>query len=280
MTMHAPPISIAVDPCNPGEFFACCGLLELADRLWRGAEGWFTDGDFQIAPVDERSGATLADLLCVLTECSAQSDAGPDITREADSDQLGKIDALRLTHAASRLDLRLDWWMMIQSDKGKVIAKPTVWKLWAGQQSSLSIWKTLSSALRGSLTKFVSRHGREILRSHEFLSGRFGFDPGAAWNALDIGFSPNEQGMKVATSPFTELLAAIGLQRFRPSPGRTRAEFVYATWALHLSPGVAKAAASCHFPWAGGRRFRGRLSHRGSYKGLEYSTQLEGASYE
>ena len=29
-------IRIAVDPTNPGQFFACCGLLELADRLWSG----------------------------------------------------------------------------------------------------------------------------------------------------------------------------------------------------------------------------------------------------
>ena len=29
---HAEPtIRVAVDPSNPGEFFACCGLLELAD---------------------------------------------------------------------------------------------------------------------------------------------------------------------------------------------------------------------------------------------------------
>jgi len=29
---------IRVDPTNPGQFFACCGLLELADRLWPSAE--------------------------------------------------------------------------------------------------------------------------------------------------------------------------------------------------------------------------------------------------
>src|SRR5271163_2625185 len=38
-------IQIAVDPTNPGQFFACCGLLELADRLWPGAEGWFESID-------------------------------------------------------------------------------------------------------------------------------------------------------------------------------------------------------------------------------------------
>ena len=42
-------IRVTVDPANPGQFFACCGLLELADRLWPDAEGWFADAQFCIA---------------------------------------------------------------------------------------------------------------------------------------------------------------------------------------------------------------------------------------
>ena len=42
MTTTESTIRIVVDPTNPGQYFACCGLLELADRLWPGgAEGWF-----------------------------------------------------------------------------------------------------------------------------------------------------------------------------------------------------------------------------------------------
>src|SRR5205814_1060536 len=41
MSIHVP-----VDPTNPGQFFACCGLLELADRLWPGSEGWFSNEQF------------------------------------------------------------------------------------------------------------------------------------------------------------------------------------------------------------------------------------------
>ena len=41
MTKVEPTIRIPVDLTNPGQFFACCGLLELASRLWPGAEGWF-----------------------------------------------------------------------------------------------------------------------------------------------------------------------------------------------------------------------------------------------
>jgi CRISPR-associated protein Csx14 len=36
-------IRVRLEPTNPGQFFACCGLLELAHRLWGGAEGWFED---------------------------------------------------------------------------------------------------------------------------------------------------------------------------------------------------------------------------------------------
>src|SRR5947199_155278 len=41
-------IRINVAPSNPGQFFDCCGLLELADRLWPGAEGWFEQRYFCI----------------------------------------------------------------------------------------------------------------------------------------------------------------------------------------------------------------------------------------
>ena len=49
MTNTNPSIRIDVDTSNPGQFFACCGLLELADRLWDGAEGWFDRECFNIS---------------------------------------------------------------------------------------------------------------------------------------------------------------------------------------------------------------------------------------
>ena len=48
MSNPKPNIKIPVDLTNPGQFFACCGLLELADRLWPGAEGWFEVDHFCI----------------------------------------------------------------------------------------------------------------------------------------------------------------------------------------------------------------------------------------
>ncbi len=46
--MSEPNIKIPVDVTNPGQFLACCGLLELASRLDEQGEGWFGDRRFQL----------------------------------------------------------------------------------------------------------------------------------------------------------------------------------------------------------------------------------------
>ena len=57
-------ITITVDLTNPGQFFACCGLLEIADRLWPGAEGWFDEPNFCI-----EGGDNLRDILtCMILD--------------------------------------------------------------------------------------------------------------------------------------------------------------------------------------------------------------------
>ena len=48
--MNSRGIQIDVDVTNPGQYFACCGLHELADRLWDGAEAWFGAREFIIRP--------------------------------------------------------------------------------------------------------------------------------------------------------------------------------------------------------------------------------------
>ncbi len=59
MTDSVSTISIPVDLANPGQFFACCGLFELADRVWPNAEGWFdarqTPPSFHIETMTEAS---------------------------------------------------------------------------------------------------------------------------------------------------------------------------------------------------------------------------------
>jgi CRISPR-associated protein Csx14 len=259
-------IRVRVDPTNPGQFFACCGLLELADRLWGGAEGWFEDGGFRIEP-DGDGFALLGTLVAEPpTEISS----------------LGRIAVkpllapLHLTLQDSPAGLTLDAWVSIRAVKGSVaaIANPP-WNFWSGQQTSFRIWVALSNALRDQLP-LISQQGLENLFAWRIpLPGRFGFDPGAAWNAIDVGFSPNEQRMAVSSSPAVELLAAVGLQRFRPTISADRTRFVYGTWSQPLAPCAATVPASGIASCFQSTRFLGRVVSRGSYAALGFSTPLE-----
>ena len=64
-----PSFAVWVDVTNPGQFFACCGLLELAHRFWPGAEGWFhhSASSFEITSTNDE--ATLEKLIADLRAC-------------------------------------------------------------------------------------------------------------------------------------------------------------------------------------------------------------------
>ena len=64
MINDSAPIRVDVDVTNPGQFFACCGLLELANQLWPGAEGWFEKDVFRI-----ECGGTLDEVFDALAGC-------------------------------------------------------------------------------------------------------------------------------------------------------------------------------------------------------------------
>ena len=53
---HSQVVSIHVDATNPGQFFACCGLIELAERLWgKGLLGWFAEQRFFVERQDRKT---------------------------------------------------------------------------------------------------------------------------------------------------------------------------------------------------------------------------------
>jgi CRISPR-associated protein Csx14 len=272
MSNPEPNIRVNVDPTNPGQFFACCGLLELADRLWGGAEGWFERGRFHIA-----ANATLGHLLAMAM------DPPEEVNQLADGLTVKPLIApLRFSFGGwITTPLTLDAWLTIKIDRNKVVsAANPPWNFWSGQQTSLRIWTSLRLALAQQFSELDGPQGESLFSIRVPLSGRFGFDPGAAWNALDVGFSPNEQGLDVASSPAVELLAAIGIQRFRPEMADDRQSFLYATWGKPLAPSVAAAAASGAIAVPPTIRFRGRVISRGSYAALGHSTPIRGETYE
>jgi hypothetical protein len=261
-------IRVNVDPANPGQFFACCGLLEIADHLWPGAEGWFADGQFRLACEGD-----LPTLLSILV-----MDPPIEVLRlESNGLEVQPIIApLAFTFdGGSTTGLVLDAWTRVAVLKGvpQVISNPP-WNFWSGQQTSLRIWSGLRAELVSQLSRFTAAEYDALFSQRLLQRGRFGFDPGPAWNKLDVGFSPNEQGIEVESSPAVELLAAVGLQRFRPVMNDGRETFDYMTWPAPLSPLVAAAAMAGAVPHPHAARYRGCVVSRGQYAALGCSYPL------
>jgi CRISPR-associated protein Csb3 len=231
--MSEPNIKIPVDLTNPGQFFACCGLLELADRLWPGAEGWFEREQFCIL-TEDRSKA-LSELL---NEAKLfRFDVGDDSKAENDVDEINDkntvIEPIRLLWKDEKTAIDLDWW----SEKS---LKP-----WAGSMKERVILRAMLDALDPQCrTPFndlkrvqyqsprVQRNGKPKKPTKK---EPFYFDPrrGNKSHPLDSGFSPDTHKMEAECCPALEALCFIGLQRARPAPTGTANQSRYTVWTKH-----------------------------------------------
>jgi CRISPR-associated protein Csb3 len=249
-------IAIPVDLANPGQFFACCGLLELADRLWSGAEGRFDRGHFLIVAPHECSLRALLDKLAESTVANTMTPAQSARLEELSSmkkqqreaipgleDEKKSLESLRrelpivLTGA---IEFRVDWFCDEFSGGSR-------FKTWAGQQSVLDIAK----AMHRGLTRTINESDVSLWGSVRGIGLPFNFDSdlGGQGSALDIGFSFDPLAGSEVTRiegtcrPALELLCFVGLQRFRPREITRENRFVYTVWNASLSPSVAAAVA-------------------------------------
>jgi len=243
-------IRVPIDPLNPGQFFACCGLFEMLPKGQAQALARFEVSES--APrkghfVVENAGGELGSLLTVLRE--AQSE-GVQLDGDVEGAE-GAVQPVRVWTAQEQW--LLNWWLDEFQDK------TVPWmKCWAGQVRSAGLVSELLSLLEPS-TPAVS-----LFTGATMSKAKFGIDPRSAWNALDFGFSPNAHNKDAATYAAVEVLGCFGLQTFRPF---LRASIVrYNLWTDGLPLRVARLAA--FRPWPGLRRFQYEFSvdKRGSYK--------------
>jgi len=266
MSDDAPTFSVQVDVTNPGQFFACCGLLEIAHRVWgsgatsdpiRPVEGWFEGDQFHVTCPSGKDGSSLSELVRVGTECAA------DLVELDGCDR-----KIAPVHLPAPLDLRLDWWLGAKNSA-------TRFKTWAANATSLQMYAKWSTPLKERLADVVN-DPRRVLNVSALIQGSYGFDSSLGWNALDIGFSLNRHdGLKrLPLRPAVELFGAIGLQRFRP-PYDQEGDFVeYRTWRIPLSAMVAAPIVSGAVTYPFSTRFRSRFVKRGSFKGLDSATRI------
>ncbi len=239
MSTPEPTIRIVVDPTNPGQFFACCGLLELADRLWPGAEGWFGVGEFRITAHGGLAELVRAIRVAELVQVDASDDTSSPIEVKVPF-----------------RTLRLDWWQD-ESSGGKEL------KVWAGTMESVRIVRAMQHAMRD----------KRFLSSDLLNVGLIAYDPdnvekkvepyyfdarrGPNAHSRDVGFSPNDLQMTTTAFPAVELLCLVGLQRCLPAQTERSRVYDYFTWPEPILPELLPAVVTgeLRLPGSIGYRF-------------------------
>ncbi len=291
-TTPQPSIRVKVDLTNPGQFFACCGLLELADRLWPGAEGWFDGPEAFVMSADESG--DIQKLCEEVVDCSFS----PLLTREElealnklnrhktllkkASKSLTKADEVRRKSINSKriasgfqlgspFELRVDWWLNDNCDGDHL-------KTWAGQQAIAGIAEAIKENLFIANNEDIFELEHVIIRKSDGDAvAPLSFDAGRVGTAQDIGFSPDKVRQAITCCVWTEFLVLIALQRFALKPDQNNF-FTYHLWREPLEVAVASAAARGIFPSITACKGTFRLAARDSgnrYKAFQQTTLTE-----
>lgn len=241
--------TLALDPRNPGHYFACCGLLELAETMAPGAEACFRH--------DARTFTISTDVRLPVR--------GLRLAARAQAEDNEALEPLIVEHGGGRV--YLDWWL------NETHAEKSRLKTWGGQQTPRRVLEELLR-LADADVSFANLFSFGI-----YTKTRLGVDARSAWEALDAGYSPNDLNQDAMTYPWVEVLAAVGLQGFRPSAEKSRERgqywYRYTTWFSPLP--LAPARAACAARWAGlpSKSFRFRIAARGQgYKTFVFAEEV------
>ncbi len=226
--------TIPVDVTNPGQFYACCGLLEVATALRpiQSVNGWFADGAFAMS-VDPGE---------VLAEVAA---GGIEVRPLPEGSARGRGEAHKISPMLVNGVLALDWWLDESSAD---------FKTWAGGMSAPLSIAGLHAALAGG-----DWRASPLDFTAESQAATFCFDCRSGGDVIDNGGA--WFGRATLAYPAVDLMAFVGLQRFRPAGARRRVK-CYATWAAPLPAPLAAAVAAGCVPPLAADRYRFRLRPR------------------
>lgn len=269
--------SIPVDLLNPGQVFACLGLVEAADMLLGAAEGcfdWSDPAEVRFWLRAEGDGSPVAAVLGFLAEAEAVA-----IAPEGSRNRAGWIASwgpapveiprdegypfpdpespatLACALRAGGREIRIDHW-------GDQTGRDNV-KFWAGAAGypGAALVRDALNLIRAMA--LGAQHDPFALAVPQ--SSSFRFDWRRDYIPIHAGFSLNNHANIVTTGfPLVELLAAIGLTHARPMrPGRRdKLSYLYAvagrasSTALWLPPSILRAALGCATLPFPSRRFR------------------------
>lgn len=216
---HAERVDLPINAGNPGEYWAALGLCWLVHR---------DAPDLALSWHDQ--GATLQgigeDQALQALHALARSTVTVD-TRLANRMGDGKYPPLRLQMGSADC-LIAPWCNERFTDK-------SAWKLAAGRSSALQTLKNLLGQCAAGLSRLHTVSALTCLAVTKTQGGgeaqRFRYDAAASWTALDVGWSPYEEGMGFSR-PWIEVLAVLGIQALFPAPASPHS--VYHTWSPAL----------------------------------------------
>jgi CRISPR-associated protein Csx14 len=242
-------ITVNLDPFNPGQVLACCGLFELSELLSEGGRGWFyregKDWRFSI-----ETPLSLTDVMAFLKKSGVEpiGEQDPRIAplRDREREEVLNRRKCPVILRTPKSDITLSWWWNpILTDDSRWAAG--AFKGWGGQVSHVEL-----------LREFMGRipdpdslpEPERIFEGTLLCKTSFGFDSRGCWTTRDLGYSSDEVyggGGKIRVSPAVEVLAFIALQTFRPRRGGDAIEYYLWRWPLPVVParfalpGVVKA---------------------------------------
>ena len=174
-------LKVNLDPCNPGQFYACCGLFEFAAAYSPRAMAHFVCD----ANLPRKAGFVIAGP--DLPELSTLLKSVRDLVCEPLKQTEPSVDPVCLTIAGRAFNL--DWWL----DEFRL--DTTNLKCWAGQVTTRKLFEELPALIDPVAAAADPMLFRGMTKS------KFGADPRSAWNALDFGYSPNVHNQDAATLP-------------------------------------------------------------------------------
>ncbi|MFM2043934.1 MAG: hypothetical protein RLY86_2510 [Pseudomonadota bacterium] len=280
--------TIPVDMRNPGQVFACLGLMEAAEILLgpaTGSFGWQSERDTRASFTLEAPGdrPPVDHILRFLTQAEAvalRPASLPDLVAkekgvptEVYAPGTGSVDCYPCpipdTSSALPTHLKgpggtvpLSHWT-----DGAHIGRDNV-KFWAGAggYSGAALTRDALELLNGLSEAALTEAAAAPFDFARAQSSSFRFDWRRDYIPIDVGFSPNDHGdVRMVGYPLVEILAAVGLQHARPDrpDPRDKLTYRYGVWGTPLPTLLARAVLggqSLGFPF---RRFTMHLGWPG-----------------
>lgn len=248
-------IQLVADKQNPAQFFGACGFLELARYF-----------DPAISSRWNVHGLEISSSSNVFDEVMTMIDR---LQIQLDSDWKGEknVAPYRLIDTYTGLNMHFDWWY-----SRTTIETTSMWKCFSGQMTSLTATESMLEICK----KCIKETTPDNIFSEQFKpeTGRLGFDPRSAWNAIDAGASINKwDDSSSSTYGFCELFTSIAAQCL-PLNSNSKKHGYYHIWEEYYPLAISRIAASgmlsdCHVKYRFERAQRGQ-----GFSSFEYAVRV------